>query len=106
MVKCGRPSPDGCIYISFHFFLLVKESVFSVIHIDVMTGGVWKALAELDDPELRKLAASLPGMVTHSRADSTALKHIRAFQRWQAWAELCQEVAVYPVQDVHFALYL
>ena len=71
-----------------------------------MTEGVWKTLADLEDPELRKLAASLPGTVLHSRADSTTRKYMRAFQRWQSWAEPRREVAVYPVRDVHFALYL
>lgn len=71
-----------------------------------MTKGVWKTLAELEDPELRKLAASLPATVLHSRADSTSQKYMRAFQRWKAWAEPRREVAVYPVRDVHFALYL
>ena len=71
-----------------------------------MTVGVWRTLAELEDPELKKLAASLPHTVLHSRADSTTKKYARAFQRWKEWAEPRREVAVYPVQEVHFALYL
>ena len=68
--------------------------------------GVWKTLADLEGPEFKKLAASLPGTVMHSRADSTTRKYMRAFQHWQAWAKPRGEVAVYPVRDVHFALYL
>ena len=75
-------------------------------HTDVMREGVWKTLAELEDPELRKLAASLPETVMRSKADSTTQKYMRAFQRWQVWAEPRREVVVYPVQDAHFALYL
>ena len=71
-----------------------------------MTKGVWKTLAELEDPELRKLAASLPKTVMHSRADSTTRKYMCAFQRWQAWAEPRQGITVYPVEEAHFALYL
>ena len=71
-----------------------------------MTEGVWKTLDDLEDPELRKLAASLLETVRHSRANSTTWKYMQALQRWRAWAEPRREVVVYPVQDVHFALYL
>ena len=43
---------------------------------------------------------------TCSRADSTTKKYARSFQRWKEWAEPRREVAIYPVQEVHFALYL
>ena len=71
-----------------------------------MVEGVWKTIEKLEDPELRSLAASLPEIVMHSRADSTARKYLQAFQRWQAWAEPHREVVVYPVHNVRFALYL
>ena len=41
-----------------------------------------------------------------SRADSTATKYLYAFQRWKRWAEPRDEVAVFPVGEIHFALYL
>lgn len=71
-----------------------------------MTFGVWEDLHKLQDPELRWLAAALPDTVHHSRADSTATKYLYAFQRWRAWAVPRCEVSVFPVQEVHFALYL
>ena len=73
---------------------------------DTLTTGVWQELAELKDPELRRLAESLPETVLHSRADSTTKKYLNAFQRWKTWAVERQEVTVFPVQEVHFALYL
>ena len=78
----------------------------SFIRIVVLTQGAWKTLAEIEDPDLRKLAASLPGTVMRSRADSTARKYMCAFQRWRTWAEPRSEVTVFPVNEVHFALYL
>ena len=84
----------------------ISYIVISCYCTDVTAVGVWKTLAELEDPELRKLAAALPKTVMHSRADSTAQKYMRAFRHWQAWAEPRREVAVFPVRDVHFALYL
>ena len=42
----------------------------------------------------------------HSRASSTTKKYLNAFCRWKEWAEPRREVSVYPVQEVHFALYL
>ena len=71
-----------------------------------MNVGVWKTLSELQDPELKRLAQSLPDTVLHSRADSTASKYLGAFRRWEKWAKPRQEVSVYPVHEVHFALYL
>ena len=77
-----------------------------MIFADVLSEGVWRTLAELQDPELKQLARSLPETVMQSRADSTTRKYICAFQRCRKWAELCQEVSVYPVNEAHFALYL
>ena len=73
---------------------------------DTLASGVWRELADLQDPEFRRLAESLPDTVMHSRADSTTRKYMYAFQRWKAWAVERCEVTVFPVQEVHFALYL
>ena len=71
-----------------------------------MPVGPWKALGELQDPELRRLAGLLPQTVLRSRVNSTSVKYMAAFQRWRQWAEQRWEVKNYPVQEVHFALYL
>ena len=67
---------------------------------------MWRELADLQDPELRCLAKSLSDTVMHSRADSTTRKYMYAFQHWKAWAAERCEVTVFPVQEVHFAIYL
>ena len=41
-----------------------------------------------------------------SRADSSTTKYMYAFQRWKRWAEPRLEVSEFPMQEVHFALYL
>lgn len=71
-----------------------------------MAVGVWESLNALQDPELKRLAGLLPDTVLHSRASSTTKKYLYAFRRWKEWAEPRREVSVYPVQEVHFALYL
>ena len=71
----------GCLALSV--FRFGDVAVFCY-HTDVMTEGVKKTLAELEDPEFRKLAASLPEKVMLSRAHSTAQKYRQAFQYWQA----------------------
>ena len=73
---------------------------------DVMSAGVWPLLKDLEDPELRHLAQSLPATVLKSRADSTSKKYLGAYQRWKTWAEARHEVPAFPVQAVHLALYL
>ena len=71
-----------------------------------MSVGIWQTLSGLQDLELKRLTSSLSDTVLHSRAGSTATKYLYAFQRWREWAGPRREVAVFPVQEVHFALYL
>ena len=63
-------------------------------------------LRNLEDPELQRLAEALPTTVLSSRADSTTKKYLGAFKRWKLWAEARQGIPVFPVQDIHLALYL
>ena len=64
-------------------------------------------MQQVEDPELKKLAEDLPGTIVGSRADSTVKKYLRAFQRWKGGASrYAAEIAVYPVKEAHFALYL
>ena len=72
----------------------------------MMTSGVWEELADLQDPELQRLAKSLQSTLFHGRANSTITKYGHAFQRWKAWAQARSEVKLLPVGEVHFALYL
>eukprot|EP00731_Ephydatia_muelleri_P002572 Em0001g2572a len=73
---------------------------------DVMSAGVLPLLKNLKDPELQRLAQSLPATVLRSRADFTTKKYLGAYQRWKTWAEARHEVPAFPVQAVHLALYL
>ena len=73
---------------------------------DVLTTGAWSSLSEVRDPELRRLADALPNTLLQSRANSTTTKYLRAFERWNKWAGQHTETTVYPVEEVHFALYL
>ena len=72
----------------------------------MLSAGVWESLNDLQDPELKRLASYLSDTVLHSRASSTVTKYLHAFRRWKEWAEPRCEVAVFPVEVVHFALYL
>ena len=67
---------------------------------------MWPLLTNLEDPELRRLAAALPTTVLRSRADSTTKKYLGAYRRWKTWTDSRQGVPSFPVQDVHLALYL
>ena len=78
----------------------------SSLHKDVFTSGMWPLLSNLEDPELRRLAMSLPATVLRSRADSTTKKYLGAFQRWKIWADARQGVPSFPVQEIHLVLYL
>ena len=63
---------------------------------------MWSELKELDDPELKELATSLPSIVLRGRALATVKKYSGAFLRWKRWAE----VSVMPGKPLNVALYM
>ena len=74
--------------------------------VEATPGSVWESLQQVQDPELRRLTNALPHTLLQSRADSTTKKYLAAFDRWKRWADHQAEVAVYPILEAHFALYL
>ena len=60
----------------------------------------------MQDPKLKGLVTSLKSTVLTSRAPTTTSKYLCAFLRWKRWAEAHREVAVFPVKETEFALYL
>ena len=80
--------------------------MYSISPTAVFKKGVWKQLDDIEDPELQRLAQSLPQTVLMSRAGSTSKKYLYAFLRWKLWAEKRVGVSIYPVQEMQFALYL
>ena len=62
-------------------------------------------LKDLEDPDLKELAAKLPDTILRSRADSTVKKYLEAFKRWKAWAKQ-HGMTPMPAKEVHVALYL
>ena len=73
---------------------------------DVLTTGAWISMQGAEDPEIRRLAKALPDTLLQSRASSTTAKYLRAYERWNRWAAQRAETVAYPVNEVHFALYL
>jgi len=71
----------------------------------VLSTGPWSTLKELEDMDLRRLAEALPSSVLRCRATSTTQKYLGAFKRWKTWAA-GYKLSVFPVQEVHLALYL
>ena len=73
---------------------------------DIMCSGVWETLKEFQDPELQSLAASLRATVLAGRTPTTTSKYLYAFLRWKRWADCHDEIVVFPVRYMDFALYL
>ena len=95
----------GCSCRTYVWVMLQPDDVMSTFT-NTITSGVWAEMMMLADPEFRQLAKSLPSTVLGRHADSTAVKYGYAFQHWKAWANLHLGVAVFPISEVHFALYL
>lgn len=64
---------------------------------------MWEMYKELKDPCLTELARDT---VMKSRADSTTIKYLYAFERWRQWASDKEEISVFPVKCHQLALYL
>ena len=60
----------------------------------------------MQDPEIKGLVTSLKSSVLASRVPATMNKYLGAFLRWKHWAKAHREVAVFPVKETEFALYL
>ena len=73
---------------------------------DVMGTGVWGALKNRQDPEIKGLVTSLSSTVLASRAPATMNKYLGGFLRWKHSAKARREVAVFPVKGTEFVLYL
>ncbi|XP_065916352.1 integrase/recombinase xerD homolog isoform X1 [Dysidea avara] len=73
--------------------------------VDIYSQGVWAAVKEVEDPELRELADKLPNTILHSRANSTVKKYLAAYKRWKSWAKRYGMPAI-PAKEHHVGLYL
>ena len=67
---------------------------------------MWQTIESLQDPDLKRLATCLPDTLLQGKANSTTTKYVRGFMKWKAWAGPRIEVKMFPVDEVHFALYL
>ncbi|KAK2558650.1 hypothetical protein P5673_018844, partial [Acropora cervicornis] len=58
------------------------------------------------DPELSRLASSLPLRCLGAKADSTVGRYSRAFEKFRLWATGYREISVLPTSFLHVATYL
>ena len=53
------------------------------------------------DPELSRLASSLPLRCLGAKADSTTERYSRAFEKFRVWAASYKEISVLPTNVLH-----
>jgi site-specific recombinase XerD len=82
--------------------------LFSVVDIVEPGVGVWGYLnlGAIQHPELRRLATSLPRVMSDKWADSTCKAYMSAFLKFKAWADQFDEVSHLSVSPGHICLYL
>ena len=73
---------------------------------DVFSKGLWPEIRQIDDPELKELAESLPTIALRSKAPATVKKYVGGFSRWKRWAKSKPGVEAFPAKPFQFALYL
>ena len=74
--------------------------------LDVFSKGVWPEIHQIDDPELKELADSLPSIALRSKAPATVKKYAGGFSRWKKWAKSKPGIEAFPAKPFQFALYL
>ena len=84
------------------------ENYFTAVCIlDVFSSELWSEISNVQDPELRELASSLPDLVLQGRAVSSIKKYAGAYNRWKRWASTKPEIkTTLPPQPIHISLYL
>ena len=60
----------------------------------------------LQNPELRRLASSLPARALQSKAPRTIDQYSRSFQKFRVWASSFPEIIALPTRPLDVALYL
>lgn len=58
-------------------------------------------MQQIQDRELRELAATLPEVVLRGKAPATVKMYKGAFVRWKKWAPKKKEVCVFPGSAFH-----
>ena len=58
------------------------------------------------DPELSRLASSLPLRCLGAKVDSATERYSRAFEKFRVWAASYKEISVLPMSFLHVATYL
>ena len=71
---------------------------------DVNPAG-WLNLEQFHDPELRRLAQLLPGVLLQDKAPGTVKTYITAYKSWKRWA-LAHDIAPIPAAGTPLALYI
>ena len=85
--------------------LALKNWLCFLATVDVLKSGPWQCFNELEDPDLKRLAETLPETVLQCRATSTTKKYLGAFRRWKQWA-IDHHLNPFPVTEHHLVLYL
>ena len=73
--------------------------------VDVFESGAWQLFKDLEDPELRRLAETLPEIILQCQATSTTRKYLGAFRQWRQWA-MTHQLNPFSVKEHHLVLYL
>ena len=73
---------------------------------DIFKAGIWADFDSVQDPELQRLAASLPSLAMQSRRDKTVRNYQYGYLRWKKWASSFKEINILPAKPHYLALYL
>ena len=76
-----------------------------ILFTDVFMCTYGKELETMPE-NIRELAAGLPGLLSHCRADSTLKKYRYGFEAWKRWANSCSMSNQLPISPLHCSLYL
>ena len=79
--------------------------IFVLILVEVLKDALQPNFQQVEDGRLRALVQDLPAVLLKSKADSTARKYEKGFNKWRIWASQFKEIVIFPASSVHVSLF-
>ena len=78
--------------------------IFVLILVEVLKDALQPNFQQVEDGRLRALVQDLPAVLLKFKADSTARKYEKGFNKWRIWASQFKEI-IFPASSVHVSLF-
>ena len=88
-------------YVQIYLLALIGLYLFCLLFVFQGATALSTFGGRFTDPELSRLASSLPLRCLGAKADSTTERYSRAFEKFRVWAASYKEISVLPTNVLH-----